>query len=351
MGATARSILQVGLESGYTLGSSTLPTAVAAKRIYPIDSGAKFEKMLTWDKPDERRYSYEKFFGNIVQLTSEVDWSFKSRFYPDAMLGLLAMAITNNPTVVTTPLSAPNPALNTWTFTPANTTVADTTNNIATATMELYDGTNGWQHPNCFLDKLEFSFDATKEVAVMASGKAYDQVNKGAFSTLTQTLLQPAEQPLVGAGASVYIDAYGTSPGVTQNVDVLNGKISINTGWKSLWTATNTTKFNRLYRGKRDVQIDLELDFPNTTEYQNFLANNYRYLAITMNGSLLSAGATKYYFLTFNVPVRYESWVIDMASDHVIAKVKAQNYYDANLGYAFNAVAQVSSASSAYNLY
>src|SRR5437764_490727 len=179
MGATAKGFIQAGLESTYTQGA-TLPTAVAAKKLIPVTE-SKFDLKKDWDLPKEQRNSYAMYFQNLQALGRIVEWNIKGLWYPDTCLGLMTMVTGAAPTITNTAASAPEPSYYTWNF------VAQ--DNLKSMTFEEHDGTQQWQHANCFAEKMEIDFSADKEMTYTLSGFGLDKVQH----TMTASLTQPTE--------------------------------------------------------------------------------------------------------------------------------------------------------------
>lgn len=346
MGSTAKSFVQGGLEASYTPGGA-LPTAVAAKKMFPV-VGSTFELKRVWDLPDEQRNSYSKYFQSLVPLTRTVDWNMKGRWYPDNNLGLMTLVTGSSPGIVNTAASAPEPSYYTWTFSPQDT--------ILSMTLEEFDGTQSWQHANCFATKAEFDFNAEADLTYTFSGFGLDRTQHA----MTGSITQPSDPTHTGASCQVFIDDAGGTMGATSFADVMSGKITIDLAAKPVWTGNNAQTFGRWYRGKRVVTLDLDVDFSASnalTEYSSkFLASAgvYRYVSVVFNGQLLpggAGGAVKTYKLSFNVPVRYQSFVTDKTKEHTTAKIMGVNYYDPTLAYEYQVVSQVGSTSSALSAY
>lgn len=197
MGATAKSLCQVGMEA-------TPGVAVAAKHMMPGPS--KQDLKITFDQPMDYRGSYDAYFENIQTLVRVADFQLNGEYYPETALWVWLMAVNNAPTIFSVPALGGNPAYYGWVINPGDT--------LNTATIEEFDGTASWQYPYSCAQKVELSFTPSKAVDFVITGISQDRLAMGTNPTsdgqapnnALTALSMPTDFPLKGATAKLTID-------------------------------------------------------------------------------------------------------------------------------------------------
>jgi hypothetical protein len=224
-----------------------------------------------------------------------------------------------------------------WTF----TMPADPISTIACA---IFTGTDSAVYPFGIIDSGDFSMDVDKEIGVTCKTMTQDRVAIGNRATNPQTanLLpvygQPIDYPAAGWATLVYIDAISGTPGTTLYPDLLDVKLSIDTGAKTTYTAANTQVYSRFYREPASMKFDATVDFLNQIEYENFRQLQKRLFVFKFQesnrfvGSSSSSPVFKYW--QFTVPAKYQAFDLDRSKEKVTAKMSGVAEYSESLGYA-----------------
>lgn len=197
MGAVAKSLVQVGLES-------TPGVAVTAKNMMPGDG--KFNLKVKFDQPEDHRGSYDAYYENIQTLTRIADFTVNGEYYPETALWVWLMAVNSTPTIFAVPALSPNPAYYGWVINPGDI--------LKTATFEEFDGTASWNYPYSVAQKVELMFTPEKVVEFNITGIGQDRLAMGANPTsdgaapnqAVTALAVPTDFPIPGATAKLTID-------------------------------------------------------------------------------------------------------------------------------------------------
>lgn len=266
-GLVALSKFQAGLES-------VRGTAVAATRIQPI-TGYLIENVKR-DIIHEQRNSFidnyrnfqTKRFVELRGLTTsptfeDLPWVCQS-FLKGSVAGVLSAT-----------------TVYTYTFTP--TANAD---DLKTVTWEVGDDTQAFQIPFGIGDLLSLEFIAdgpAKMTADYLGQKAVKQAFTGALS-------DRVTEDINGALMSVQIDT--TTIGSTSVTNVLAAKFTLANNWVQLWRLDGGIVPGDAYRKVRSAQLELTVQFNNTTEYDAFVTTPVeRKVRLKVLGSVIAGSA------------------------------------------------------------
>jgi hypothetical protein len=215
---------------------------------------------------------------------------------------------------------------------------------ISTIACAIFTGTDSAVYPFGIIDSGDFTMDVEKEIDITCKTTTQDRVAIGnrATNPLTTNLLpvygQPIDYPAAGWATLVYIDAISGTPGTTLYPDLLDVKLSTDTGAKPTYTAANQQVYSRFYRDPASMKFDATVDFLNQAEYENFRQFLKRLFVFKFQesnryiGSSSSSPVFKYW--QFTVPAKYEAFDLDRSKEKVTAKMSGIAEYSEALGYA-----------------
>lgn len=134
MGDNVLKYLQIGLEGGFTSGSTSVyngGSAVAATRRLALEeSGSDFDYPdLVWEAPDEARGAYAAVSAHHLQMRMQKG-KFSSLIYADDLVYWMKMGVSGAPTVATLP-STPNTLLAATTISTSNTALTKQPNDAS----------------------------------------------------------------------------------------------------------------------------------------------------------------------------------------------------------------------------
>ncbi len=216
------------------------------------------------------------------------------------------------------------------------------TSALYSAALEWYTGTDSHCVPWGFLTDTEISFGVDKEVAVSFKGGAQDKLPIGDRTTnplsasRVVALGQPTDLPMIGWQSQIYVDALTGTPGTTAYSDLIDGKISIKTPQKEVYTATATQRFSRLYRQQRSVTATATIDFVNLTRYEQWRKNIKEFLAFTLNGAYIGNVSGTIYNKSYQwiFPVQYAKFKEDASKlENVTADIECKGVYESSTAY------------------
>ena len=145
------------------------------------------------------------------------------------------------------------------------------TDPIYTCGVGAFTGTDTAAFPYAIWESGDFTMSVEKELSLTSKVMSQDRVALGnrATSPLIANQLptygQPTDYPMSGWATVVYIDPMSDAYGTSQYYDLMDVKISVNTGAKALWTAQNTQVYSRFYRDAPDIKFEATVDFTNQT--------------------------------------------------------------------------------------
>lgn len=213
--------------------------------------------------------------------------------------------------------------------------------------LEQYDSTGSFVAPFCLINEWSVEGGAEKEAKVTAKGPCQQVLPVGNPATTTNQITafgQPLDKPLTGWRAIIDIDGLTGTMGTTQQPDVLDWKITPKINWvakHTSWGIPPTRMWNRAYRKRRTLELELTLDMTSSTfqnEYQAWKRRKKRLVQITLRGPLLGVdgGTTYYEGAQFNLPVRWLDTAerdFTTGKDSVEVKLKGRVEYEPSLGY------------------
>jgi hypothetical protein len=215
-------------------------------------------------------------------------------------------------------------------------------NSLYSAALEWYTGTDSDAIPWGYLTDLEFSFDTSKETSVSLKGGSWDVLPIGNRSTNPMSasqvspLGQPMDLPMVGWQTAIYVDALSGTPGTTPYSSVTDAKVSIKVPQTSIYTATNSQRYSRLYRGQREVSFTANIDFASLDQYEAYRQNLKQFIAFQFFGTYIgSVGGTLYSkSWTWIFPAQYTKFTKDPTKlENVTAALDAKGIYEPSVGY------------------
>lgn len=215
-------------------------------------------------------------------------------------------------------------------------------NNLYSAAMEWYTGTDSDAIPWSYITDLEFSFDTTKETSISFKGGEWDVLPIGNRSTnpmstsQVSALGQPLDLPMVGWQTAIYVDALSGTPGTTPYSSITDAKVSIKVPQKPIYTATNTQRYTKLYRGQREASFTANIDFTSLDQYEAYRQNLKQFIAFQFLGAYIgSANGTLYSkSWTWIFPAQYTKFTRDPTKlENVTVALEAKGIYESSVGY------------------
>lgn len=215
---------------------------------------------------------------------------------------------------------------------------------IMTLAASAFTGTDSAAYPFGVVESGDFTMDVEKEISLTTKCTTQDQVVLGNRATnplntnRLATFGQPIDFPVAGWASLIYIDAVSGTPGTTQYTDLLDLKVSVDTGAKVTFTAQNQQVFSRFYREPAGLKFDATVDFTNLTEYENFRQFQKRLFVfkhLVSNRYIGSSSSVPIYkYWQWTIPAKYESFDKDRSKEKVTAKVMGTAEYSETLAYA-----------------
>lgn len=221
---------------------------------------------------------------------------------------------------------------------------------LASFAAENYDSTGNYGAPFLLVDEWGLEFGMDKEAKVAAKGPCQGVFPLGDITNNANQITafgQPLDEALTGWRAVIWIDSATNSPGSTQNQDVIDGKFAIKVNWMAKhtsWGNPPTRVWNRAYRKRREVTLEVTLDMTQATyqtELKAFRERRKRYVQIQLIGPYLGTVTSVNYYLGAKIILPLK-WVDvperDFASgkESVELKLKGIAEYDPGLGYSHN---------------
>ncbi len=225
---------------------------------------------------------------------------------------------------------------------------AQTADTLSSVAFYQYDSEGNYVAPYGLCNEWSLDIGIEKEAKVTAKGicQAICLVgNTNSNSQQGPTFAQPQDEAVTGWRTQVWIDGISGTPGTTQQLDVQEVKIVCQNPWKQLhtsWGNPPVLYWNRAYRGRRKIAIEMKLDMAigtYNTEMQAFKRGTKRLtqwqiLGLPALGTV--SGTTYTPGWTITAPVR---WVEDpqrtfqLSQENVELTLKGMAYYDSGLGY------------------
>lgn len=180
-----------------------------------------------------------------------------------------------------------------------------------------YDGIGNYVAPLCLVDSWELAFNETSEIKIGAKGPTQAILLVGDTTSASQqgpTFSLPQDQAIMGWNTLYFLDQLSGTPGTTQLLRVMEGKIAYNNKYKT----THTSAWNppaRWYavkdRGRREIRLELKF-YMDATTYDTVYASGFkkgkRYIfqmQIIGTPPATSGGTTYYPGWTVTVPFRF----------------------------------------------
>ncbi len=209
----------------------------------------------------------------------------------------------------------------THTFTPQAT--AD---DLKTATIEWDAETAAYTATYGLLNRLELQWQAGAAPTMSMDWLAASMTAKAKTSSLSDL----TEEDVSMAVATVTIDA--STIGTTTVTNVLEARFALDNNWTQLWRADGTAKPGEAYRQTRKANLDLTIQFNNTTEYEAFRATGRagRKIRLDLEGTVISGSAGS---ITKRVRIdwygKYRTGVISDQNGVYVLRVAGESIYDA----------------------
>lgn len=271
---------EIALASFQTGTESTPGTAVAATRVNSELLGGWMAEKVEREFPLETRGSFEAAYRNFalknyIEAQGITIAPQYESFGQWLQLFLAGISSTGATVAVTGKQYVFQPTL--------------TANNLKTYTGEFADLTTNWQVPYLIGNKLEMGFARNGAMSVsmdLLGQQAVGQAKTGSLSA-------GAYEDIDGALATWTIDT--TTIGSTAVVNVLDGKFVIDNGWMQDFVMDGNLYPRGAHRSKqRSMQLDMTVQFIDTTEYNKFTAPGTtakaipRLIRLTNNGTAIS---------------------------------------------------------------
>lgn len=208
----------------------------------------------------------------------------------------------------------------TYTFTPQAT--AD---DLKTATIEWDAETAAYTATYGLLNRLELNWQAGAAPSMSMDWLAQQMTAKAKTSSLSDT----TEEDVTMGIAAVTID--GSTIGSTTVTNVLEARFSLDNNWTQLWRADGGKDPGEAYRGTRKANLDLTIQFNDTTEYEAFRATGRaaREIRLDLEGSVISGSTgsvTKR--LRIDWYGRWRTGVISDQNGVYVLRVAGESIYD-----------------------
>lgn len=216
--------------------------------------------------------------------------------------------------------------------------------------MEQYDSTGSFCAPFCLVDEWEITGGQEKEQKVAAKGVAqnvYPVGNPATSGNLITQFAQIIDRPYSGWRNVVWIDPIANAPGTTQNADLIDWKLNIKVNWTpkhTSWGNPPVRMWNRAYRKRRKLALEVTLDMTQATYQQEYVAwkqRRLRLVQIQTQGEFIgNVTGTNYYLgATFIMPLKWQEVPerdFSPGQESVILKLKGNLQFWAALGYSHN---------------
>lgn len=225
---------------------------------------------------------------------------------------------------------------------------------LSTFALCQYDSVGSYIAPWCTVSEWTIEGGMDKECKVTAKGPCQAVLKVGNFATNTSqvpALAQPLDEPIMGWRTEIFIDGINGTAGATPQVDCTEFKIACNNKLKAIhkssWNPV-ARWFGAVYRGRREIAIELKLDMTSAT-YQNeyagaFTRGTKRLIQIQVQGSNqlgTTGGVTYVPGWTITLPIRWEAdpgRTFTMSQENVQLALKGRAYLDPAIGYDLNIV-------------
>lgn len=229
-----------------------------------------------------------------------------------------------------------------WTFNIGTPTAA-----VNALAFGMFSGTDSAVYPYGLIDSSDLEMDASKDIKLTCKCTTQDMIALGnrtttlLSTTRLPTLGQPWDMPTAGWSTLIYIDALsGTSFSTVYN-DLQTVKISVPTGWKPTYTATNSQLYSRAYQDGSAIKVkfDALVDFTDLNQYEQWRQNQKQLVGIKFINKQTgyignTAGTLNYKSWQLLLPAKFDTFERDRSKEKVEAKVSGIAEYEPTLGYA-----------------
>jgi hypothetical protein len=219
------------------------------------------------------------------------------------------------------------------------------------ASLEVFDGVEGYILPYTHFASVEYSWAKEKEISLTAKGEAQDKCIVGDNSPTStanylsgtnpfSTLAQPTSLPMVSWPGSFYIDlGNGGTPLTTQDGSFEDFKLQIMTGRKPFYSGDGQQRWSNVtWESEPDFSLDATIVYQTYAYYVNYFKPNIPLLfGAQFQGTYLGAIGTNVYYeqIQWTLPAKIDSFKQDRKNP-VAGVLKIMSEYSfANLGAAY----------------
>lgn len=220
------------------------------------------------------------------------------------------------------------------------------------ASLEVFDGVEGYILPYTHFSDITYSFSKEKELTIACKGAAQDKCIVGDNSPTSTanylsgtnpfaTLAQPSSLPMVSWPASYYLDlGNGGTAFTTQDGSFEDFKLQIMTGRKPFYSGDGQQRWSNVtWESEPDFAADATIVYQNYQYYnQYFKPNVPAILGATFQGTYLGAISSTVYYeqIQWTLPVKIDSFKIEKSKNPVAGVLKLISEYSfTNLGWAY----------------
>ncbi len=220
------------------------------------------------------------------------------------------------------------------------------------ASLEVFDGVEGYILPYTHFADITFAWSKEKEITIACKGAAQDKCIVGDNSPTSTanylsgtnpfaTLAQPSSLPMVSWPASYYLDlGNGGTAFTTQDGSFEDFKLQIMTGRKPFYSGDGQQRWSNVtWESEPDFAADATIVYQNYQYYnQYFKPNVPAILGATFQGTYLGAISSTVYYeqIQWTLPVKIDSFKIEKSKNPVAGVLKLISEYSfTNLGWAY----------------
>lgn len=220
------------------------------------------------------------------------------------------------------------------------------------ASLEVFDGVEGYMLPYTHLADITYSWSKEKEISLTAKGAAQDKciVGENAPTSTANylsgtnpfaTLAQPSSNPMVSWPGSFYIDlGNGGTPLTTQDGSFEDFKLQIMTGRKPFYSGDGQQRWSNVtWEAEPDFALDATVVYSTYANYVNYFKPNIPLIfGATFQGTYLGAISSTVYYeqIQWTLPAKVDSFKIEKSKNPVAGVLKIMSEYNfANLGYGY----------------
>lgn len=218
------------------------------------------------------------------------------------------------------------------------------------ASLEVFDGVEGYILPYTHFADITFAWAKEKEITLSCKGAAQDKCIVGDNSPTSTanylsgtnpfaTLAQPSSLPMVSWPASYYIDlGNGGTAFTTQDGSFEDFKLQIMTGRKPFYSGDGQQRWSNVtWESEPDFSADATVVYQSYQNYVNYFKPNVpALLGVTFQGSYLGAIGSNVYYeqIQWTLPVKIDSFKVDKKNP-VAGVLKLMSEYSFSNGFAY----------------